>query len=153
MVVRLLVAVEVNRPDEVRARLVIVHLLFHQQRIRAEIHELLARDDALHDLRHFLVQQRFAAGDGHHRRAAFIYGFETVLHRDPLVQDGIRIVDLAAAVAGQIAAKQRLEHERERITLGTREMLARDVGANPDFLQHRNRQLRVLLNLREWRRR
>ncbi len=66
-VVHLAVAVQVHVPAEIGVRLVLLHLLLEQQRVRAEIDELLARQDALDDLRHLLVQQRLAAGDRHHR--------------------------------------------------------------------------------------
>ena len=49
-VVHLTAAVHVHRPHEKRARLVLCELLFHQQRIGAQIDELLARHDALDDL-------------------------------------------------------------------------------------------------------
>ena len=77
-----------------------------------------------------LVDQRLAAGDRDDRRAAFLGGVERILDRDALVQDLVRIVDLAAAGAGEIAAEQRLQHQHERIALAAGEMLADDVAAD-----------------------
>jgi hypothetical protein len=57
-----------------------------------------------------------------------------LLHREPLVQDLGRVVDLAAARAGEVAAEQRLQHQHERVALATLEVLAHDVGANADRL-------------------
>src|SRR5207237_3957716 len=72
-------------------------------------------------------------------RAAFMHRVEAFLKRQPLVQDRIRIIDLAAAEAGQIAAEQWLEHQHERIALATLELLLKDVCADAHFLQERNR--------------
>ena len=118
-VVVFLVAVEMDRPDEIRTRLVVLHPLFHQQRVGAQVDELPARDDALDDGRQFLVQQRLAARDRHHRRAAFVDRVQGVLDRDALIQDFVGIIDLAAAGAGEIAAEQRLQHEHQRIALSS----------------------------------
>ena len=63
----------------------------------------------------FLVQQRFAAGDGDHRSAAFIDRGQAFVDRQPLIEDLVGIIDLAAARAGKVAAEQRLEHEHQRI--------------------------------------
>ena len=92
----------------------------------------------LHDLRQLLVDQRLAAGDRHDRRAAFLGGVERVLDRDALVQDLVRIVDLAAAGACEIAAEQRLQHQHERIAFAARQMLADDVAADLGDLPYRN---------------
>ena len=94
-----------------------MQLLFQEQRIGAQRHELLARDDALDDLADLLVDQRFAARDGDHRRAAFVDRVEAFLDRQPLVEDGVRIIDLAAAEAGEVATEQRFQHQHKRITL------------------------------------
>ena len=72
LVVHLLVAVEMDRPGEIGARLVLIDLLFKQQRIGADDRKFFARDDALDDLRQIPVQQRLAARHDDHRRAAFI---------------------------------------------------------------------------------
>ncbi|KOS92276.1 hypothetical protein DM53_4518 [Burkholderia mallei] len=157
VIVHLPVAVEMDRPDEVRARRVIVHLLFHQQRVRAQVDELLALHDALDDFRHFLVQQRLAARDRHHGRAALVDGLQAFLDGQALVQNRIRIVDLAAAVAREVAAEEGLEHQRERIAFVAGQVLAHDVRANADLLEQRNRQGMSSLNfagdsLRELRR-
>ena len=114
-VVVLAVAVEVHGPGEERVRLEQVDLLFEQQRVGAEIDEFLAGDQALDDLLDLAVQQRLAAGDDDDRRAAFVDRFEALGDAEPLVQDRVGIVDLAAAGAGQVAAEQRLQHQHERI--------------------------------------
>ena len=126
-VVHLAVAVQVHVPGEERVGLVLVHLLLEQQRVRAEIDELLALQDLGDDLGHLLVQQRLAAGDGDHGGAALVHGLQGVGHGQALVQDLGRVVDLAAAGAGQVAAEQRLQHQHERVALAPRQMLLDDV--------------------------
>ncbi len=102
-----------------------------QDRVGAQVDELLARHDAGDDLRHLLVDERLAARDGHHRRAAFIDRLQRVLDAHPLLQDLLRIVDLAAAGAGQIALEQRLQHQHQRIALVTAQLAAGDVACRP----------------------
>ena len=137
-VVVFLVAVEMDRPDEIRARLVVLHALFHQQRIGAQIDELPPRDDALDDRGQFLVQQRLAAGDRHHRRAALIDGAQRVLDRNALVEDFVGIVDLAATRAGEIAAEQRLQHQHERVALSSGQPLPDQITTDMKLLKKRN---------------
>ena len=95
----------------------------------------LPRDGALDDLRQLLVQQRLAAGDDDDGRAAFVDRLQTIGERQPLVENLVRIIDLAAAGAGEIAAKQRLEHEHERKALLAGETLAQHVAADLGHLQ------------------
>ena len=134
-----LIAVQMHIPREVRVGLEQIHLLLEQQRVRAQIDEFLARQDALDDLRHLLVQQRLAAGDRNHRSAAFVDRLQRIGDRQPLVQNLGRIVDLAATGASQIAAEQRLEHQHERVALPPPQMLPDHVGADLEYLPQRNR--------------
>src|SRR3546814_18169199 len=92
-----------------------MQLLLEQQRVRAEIDELPPCDDAGDDLLDLLMQQRLAARDGHDGRAAFVDRRKTLRNTQPPVQNGVGIVDLAAAGAGQVATAQRIEHEDERM--------------------------------------
>ena len=124
LVVMLLEAVEMHGEEQIGRRLEQVQLLLQQQRVGAQRDELLARHDAFDDLADLLVDQRLAAGDRHHRRAAFVDRVEAFLHRQALVQDRVRIIDLAAADAGEIAAEQRLQHQHERIALAARQAAA-----------------------------
>ena len=83
-----------------------------------------------------LWMQRLAARDRHHRRAALVDRVEAFLHREAPVEDRIRIIDLAAAGAGEIAAEQRLQHEHERVALAAHELLLHEVGADLHFLRN-----------------
>lgn len=49
-------------------------------------------------------------------------------------------IDLAATGTGEIAAKQRFEHENQRITLFSAKAFGDDIGADPHFLNERNAQ-------------
>ena len=138
LVVHLLVAVEVDRPGEKGRRRVVVDLLLQQQRVGAEDDELLLRDVALDDARHVAMQQRLAAGDRDDGSAALVDRFHALLVRQALVQDLVGVIDLAAAGARQVAAKQRLEHEHQRVALVALEVLTHDVRADARLLQERN---------------
>ena len=135
LVVHLLVAVEMDRPVEVAIGLVAIDVFFQQQRIGADGHELAARDGAFDDLRQFLVQQRLAAGDDDDRGAAFVDRAEAVGQRQPLVEDLVGIVDLAAAGAGEIAPEQRFEHQDQRVFVAAAQLLPHDIGADLHRLQ------------------
>src|SRR5215813_9963032 len=106
-----------------------MQLLLQEQRVRAERDELLLGDQALHDLPNLAVDQR---------RAAFIDRIKAFLDREPTIEDGIGIVDLAATDAGKIATKQRLQHQHERIAFAPQELLPENVGADTDFLEKRD---------------
>ena len=134
LVVVLLEAVEMHGEEQIGRRLEQVQLLLQQQRVGAQRDELLARHDALDDLADLLVDERLAAGDGDHRRAALVDGVEAFLYRKSLVQDRVGIVDLAAPEAGEIAAEQRLQHQHERVALAPREALLEYVRADDGLL-------------------
>ena len=144
LVVVLLQAVEMHREEQIGRRLEQMQLLLEQQRVGAQRDELLARHDAFDDLADLLVDERLAAGDGDHRRAALVDRVEAFLHRQPPVQDRVRIVDLAAAEAGEIAAEQRLQHQHQRIALAPHELLLEQISADAHFLQKRNRHATLL---------
>src|SRR5437868_5850536 len=99
MIVLVLQAVEMDRERQVWAWRELIDLLLEEQRVGAQVDELLARDDALDDLDDLLVEQWLAAGDRDHRSAAFVDGFEALGRGQALVQDLIGVVDLAAAGA------------------------------------------------------
>ena len=91
-------------------------------------------EETLDDLRHLAVQQRLAAGDRNGGRAAFVDRLHALLDGQPLVEDLVGIVDLAAARAGQIAAEQRLQHQNQRVALPAGELLPEDIGADTGHL-------------------
>ena len=146
-VMHLAIAVQMHVPREIWVRLILLELLLQQQRVRAQIDELLPLQDAADDLRHLLVQQRLATGDRHHRRPALIDRIQRVLHRQPLVQDRRRIIDLPAPAASQIAPEQRLQHQNQRIALPAGNMLLDHIGAYTKHLFQGNRHSTPLLRV------
>src|SRR6202453_1786511 len=137
LVVMVLQAVEMHREKQIGGRFEQVELLLQQQRVGAQGHELLARHQAAHDLADLLVDQRLAARNRHHPRAAFVGGLPAFLRRHAPIEDRIGIVDLAAADACEVAAKQRLEHEYQRITFSAEQFLLHQIAADTYFLEER----------------
>ena len=133
-VVVLALAVEMDGEGEVLGRRELRQAALEFERVGAEVDVLFARDEAVDDLDDLRMQQRLAAGDGDHGRAAFFDGGEALLGRELLLEDVRRILHLAAAGAGQVAAEERLEHEHKRIALVAREPLLEDVGCNRPHL-------------------
>src|ERR1039457_5649246 len=117
LIVALPAAVQVNRKCQIRRRAIFVDVFGEQNRVGAQIYKFFARNDAGDDLRHFPVNQRFPAGNGHHRRAAFVDRAQRIFDADALLQDFLRVIDLAASGTGQIVLEQRLQHEHQRVAL------------------------------------
>src|SRR5262249_40472106 len=138
LVVMLAQSVEVHREEEVRRWFKQMQLLFQEQRIGAQRHELLLRDQPLYDLADLAVNKRFAARDCHHGRAAFIGGIEAFLHRETAVEYGIRVIDLAATKASKVAAKERLQHQHQRVAFPPKQLLLEDIRTDADFLEIRD---------------
>ena len=69
-VVVLLQTVEMHREKQIRRRLEYVQFLFQKECVGAQRNEFLARDNAFDDFADLLVDQRLAARNSDHRRAA-----------------------------------------------------------------------------------
>ena len=123
-----------------RARLVLRKFFIHQQCVGTQVDEFFPRDDAANDFRKLFVQQWFAARDRYDRRTALIDRVQGVLHGHILVQNWIRIVDLAAACASEIAPEQWFKHEHKRVALATGQALTDDVATDKQLLKERNTQ-------------
>src|SRR5690606_34879494 len=78
------------------------------------------------------------AGDRHDRRTALVDRAQRVLDTHPLSQDVGRIVDLAAPRAREVALKQGLEHQDQRIALIPLQLLLEDVARDPETLYEWN---------------
>ncbi len=76
------------------------------------------------------MDQRLATGDADHRRATFLDGVEALLRAKALVENVIRILDLAAAGAGEVAAEEGFKHQNQRIALATAKFLGDHVGGD-----------------------
>ena len=137
-VVLLARAVQVHRPGEPLARLEQVHLLFQQQRVGADDDELLARDGALTICSISRCSSGSPPAITTTGRAALVDRLHAFGDRQALVQDLRRIVDLAAAGAGQVAAEQRLQHQHQRVALAPEQMLLHHIGADAERLVQRH---------------
>src|SRR6202165_214947 len=137
LVVVLFQTVQMDREKQIWRRFEQVELLFQQQRVGAQRHEFLARHQTADDLADFLVDQRLAAGDRHHRRAAYVGGIPAFLCRHAAIEDRVGIVDLAAADACEVAAKQGLQHQHQRITFPAHQLLLDQIAADAHFLEER----------------
>src|SRR6266496_6690063 len=137
LVVVVFQTVQMHREKQIWRRFEQMEFLFQQQGVGADRHEFLACHQTTDDLANFLVDQRLAAGDRHHRRATFVGGIPAFLRRHAAIEDRVGIVDLAAADAGEVAAKQRLEHQHQRITLSAKHLLLDQITADTDFLEER----------------
>ena len=126
-IVMLALAVHVDGEGEVFARLEEVEFFLQQEGVGAKIDVFFAGDEAFDDFIYLRMHQRFAAGDGDHRRAAFVDGFEALFGSELFFEDVRRILDFAAAGAGEIATKERLEHQDERVAFASRKLLLEDV--------------------------
>ena len=138
LVVNILQTVEMHREEKVGRRLEQMQLLLQKKRVRAQRDELLALDDAFHDRADLPMNQRFASGNGDHGSAAFVDRVEALLNRQSLVEDRIGVVDLAASRAGEVAAKQRLQHQHQRIPVAAGNPLPDEVGGDLGFPKEGN---------------
>jgi hypothetical protein len=119
----LLEPVEMHRGEQVGRWLELVELLFDEQCVRTQRDEFLSRHDAFDDGADVLVNERLAARNGYHRGAAFIDRGQAPIDRQAPVEVRVRIIDLAASNAGEIAAEQRFEHQHRRIAFAAKCLL------------------------------
>ncbi len=98
-VVPLTQPVDVDDEGEVRRRCELRHLLPKQQSVGAQQDKLLAGNELTDDLVELRVHQRLTTGDRHHRRAALLHRGHGVLDAHPLLENGRRVLDLAATGA------------------------------------------------------
>ena len=94
-----------------------LELLLQEERVRAEIHVLFARDEFRHERADVRVHERLAAGNADDGGAALLDRLQALLHGQVFLEDLGRILDLAAAGAGEVAAEKRLEHQHQWVAL------------------------------------
>jgi len=138
-VVALAEAVDVHREREVRRWCEEVQLLLEQERIGAQVHVALARHQCRDYLIDLLVHQRLSAGDRDHGGLAFLDGVDALLHREPALQDGVLVLDLAAPRAREVALVEGLELEDEREFLVAPQPLSGHIRSNPHRLSQWHR--------------
>ncbi len=144
-IVPLAQAVDVDGEREVGRGRELLQLLAHQHRVGAEEDVLLLRHQLADDLVDLRVHQRLAAGDGDHRGARFEHGADGLGHRHALLEDSGRVLDLPAALAGEVAGEQRLQLDNQRELFPLSELLFNEVRRNLDGLTERHGHLAHLL--------
>ena len=141
LVVLLPEPVHVHAERQVLGRREQVELLLEQDGVGAEIDVL----PPLHELGHQSVDvgvhERLAARNAHDGRPALFHGLETGLDRQVLLEDLGRVLDLAAAGAGEVASEEGLEHQDERVALPATQLLLEDVARDGVHLGNRHAHL------------
>ncbi len=137
-VVALSQAVHVHDPGEVVRGREAVEAPAQEHGVRAQVDVDLAGHELFDHALDVGVQQRLAAGDRHHGRAALLDGAEHVLDREALAQDLGRVLDLAAARAGQVAGEERLDLDDEGVVLGLLQAVPHEMGTDTDVLAEGN---------------
>ena len=138
LVVSLAQSVDVNGEGEVGRRGEERELALEQQGVGAQIDELAPPHELVGDLVNLGVHQRLAAGDGHHGRAALLDGGHGLLDGHALAQRRDRMLDLAAAGAGEVAGIERLELDDERELFAPAQPLCHEIAGNGHRLPQRN---------------
>ena len=93
---------------------------------------------------HLGMHERLAAGDRDHRRARLLDRVERLLHRHPLLEDLLRVLDLPAERAREIALEERLELDEQRELVVPLDALLREVARDGDALAERDAHARDL---------
>src|SRR5437660_3574481 len=126
-IVVLALAVHVNGKSQVFAGTEQVDLFLEQQSVGAEINVFTAGHQSVDDLRDLRMHERLAAGNADHGSAAFLNGAEAFFRGEMFLENMGRILDLAAACAGEITAEERLQHQHKWIPFASRKSLLQDV--------------------------
>jgi hypothetical protein len=84
------------------------------------------------------MEQRLATGEHHDRGTALIYGIEALVDAQALIEDGVRIIDLATAGASEVTTEQGLQHQNQRIPSYTFQVPTDNIGAYADHLAQRD---------------
>ena len=127
LVVRLLHAVQMNNETEIFGGRNLVHHSFHEQSVRAHIHELLGVGDTVDDLVNLRMQGRLAAGNRHDGRSRLLHRREAMFHAHHAVQHGFVLSYPATALTSKIALLQRLKHSHQGEPFASGHLLFEDV--------------------------
>src|SRR5215470_3320956 len=84
------------------------------------------------------MEQRLAASEHHDRGTAFVGGIKALVDAQALIEDGVRIIDLATAGAGEVTTEQGLQHQDQRIPSHTFQVATDNISAYADHLAQRN---------------
>jgi hypothetical protein len=84
------------------------------------------------------MEERLPSRDRHHRRPTLIDRLEALLRREVRAENLRRMLDLPTPAAGEVAAKEGLEHEHERVAMIATPPLAENMPYDGDHLPDRN---------------
>ena len=134
LVVHLAHAVEVHDEREPVGRRDAPEGPVHEQAVGAHVDEAALGGDAVDDLVDLLVDHRLAAGDVHDRRAGLLGDAQALLDLHPLVEHVLVLADAPAAVAGEVADLEGLEHQGHGEPLGALDQpLLDEVGRHAEL--------------------
>ena len=131
-------AVEVDREGEVGGGGEPGQHLLELEGVGAEVEIPLAGHDPGHDLLDPGMEQRLAPGDRDQRRAALVHGRQALLGGELRAEHLGGMLDLATAAAGEVAAKQGLEHQHQGIAAVAPQPLHGHVPEHRQHLADRN---------------
>jgi hypothetical protein len=115
-----------------------VELAFEKEGVGAEIDVFFAGDEALDDFIDLRMNEGFAAGDGNHGGTALVSRRPALFRSEAFAENVIGILDFTAAGAGEVATKEGLEHENERVALVAAEFLPEDIRSDGPSLADGN---------------
>ena len=110
-----------------KRRKVVAHFLPHEHRVRADIDDAFALQQARHEVLDVRVDERLAAANAHHRSAAFVGSLEAIFERHQILDGGRILADASAAGAGEVAGVQRFKLENRGKFLHAANLVADDV--------------------------
>jgi hypothetical protein len=90
------------------------------------------------------MEERFSPGDRDHRGTAFLDRLKTLFGGEVLPQNVLGILNFSAPGTGEIATKQRFEHQDEGIAFATAQTLGKNVCCDCPHLGKGNRHPRLL---------
>jgi hypothetical protein len=129
-----LLAVHVDAEGEVFAGLEEIDFFLQKQGVGAEVDVFFALDEAFNDFLDLGMEEGFAAGDGDHGSAAFFNSIEALLGSEVFLEDVWRVLDFAAAGAGEVTAEEGFEHEDEGVPFIAAELLFEHVRGDGPHL-------------------
>ena len=115
-----------------------LELLLELDRVRAEVDVLPASHELFDEPADLRIHERLPARNAHDRRAALLHRPETLLHAELLSEDLGGVLDLPAARAREVAPKEGLEHQDERVAPAASELLPEHIRRHRPHLRGRN---------------
>ena len=116
---------------------VILQLLPHEHAVRADIDDAALREQPGHQFLDLGIDQRFAAANRNHRRAALLRGRQAILEGHHVLEAGGILANAATAGAGQIAGVERFELQHQGKPGRAQDLVLDDVTGDLDRQRER----------------